>query len=153
MQRKEFLKKIPAKNASNIKVGIVLSEFNPDITESMFEGALTTLKEWEVSEKNIEVHRVYGSFDLTYACDSMIRKHNPNAIIALGCIIKGETNHDHYIASAITHGLTNLTIKHGIPISLGLLTTNNLDQARARSRGKTNHGDKAAVAALQAALL
>ncbi len=153
MQRKEFLKKAATRDASKLKVGIVLSEFNPDITESMLEGALSTLKEWKVLKKNIEIFRVYGSFDLTYASDRMIKKHKPHAVIALGCIIKGDTKHDHYIASAITHGLTNLTVEHGLPISLGLLTTNNLAQARKRSRGKTNHGDKAAVAALQAALL
>jgi len=153
MQRKEFLKKIPTKDASHIKVGIVLSEFNPDITESMLEGALSTLAEWKVLKENIEIYRVYGSFDITYACDYMIKKHKPNAVIALGCIIKGDTDHDRYIASAITHGITDLTIKYSVPISLGILTTNNLEQARVRSKGETNHGDKAAVAALQAALL
>ncbi|MCB9814977.1 6,7-dimethyl-8-ribityllumazine synthase [Candidatus Nomurabacteria bacterium] len=153
MLRKEFLKKIPTKDASALKVGIVLSEFNADITESMFEGAIKTLKEWKVEEENIEVYRVYGAFDLAYACDLMIKKYNPQAVIALGCIIKGDTDHDSYIASAVTRGIIDLTIKHSTPISLGILTTNNLEQAQVRSSGDTNHGDKAAVAALQAALL
>ena len=153
MQRKEFLKAKPTRDASRLTVGIVLAEFNPDITESMLEGARKALHEWKVSPKNIKIFRVYGSFDLTYACDRMIKSHKPHAVIALGCIIKGETDHDRYIASAVTHGLTDLAIKHGIPVSLGILTTNNLAQARTRSRGKTNHGEKAAVAALQAALL
>lgn len=96
---------------------------------------------------------MYGSFDLTYAADLMIRKAKPHAVIALGCIIKGETDHDRHIASAVMHGLTDLTIKYGIPVSLGVVTTNNLAQARARSRGETNHGAKAAEAALEAALL
>lgn len=153
MQRKEFFKKAPVRVASRLTVGIVVAEFNPDITENLLEGALATLREWKVSSKNIKIYRVYGSFDLTYACDRMIKTYKPHTVIALGCIIKGETDHDRYIASAVTHGLTDLVIKHGIPVSLGILTTNNLAQARVRSRGKTNHGEKAAVAALQAALL
>jgi len=82
-----------------------------------------------------------------------IEKYKPDAVVALGCIVKGETDHDKYIASAVFKGLTDVTIQYGAPVSLGILTTNNLAQARARSRGKTNHGEKAAVAALQAALL
>lgn len=153
MQRKEFLKTVTPRDASKLKIGIVVAEFNPDITGSLFEGALKALKEWGVKERNINIFRVYGSFDLTYGCDLMFRKHKPDAVVALGCIIKGETNHDHYIASALSHGLTGLAIKYGKPVSFGVITTNNLAQAKARSRGKTNHGEKAAVAALQAALL
>ena len=153
MQRKEFLKKVAPRDASKLKVGIVVADFNPDITGSMFEGALKVLKEWGVKERNINIFRVYGSFDLTYGCDLMLRKYKPDAVVALGCIVKGETDHDKHIASAVFQGLTALTIKYGKPVSLGILTTNNLAQARARSRGKTNHGEKAAVAALQAALL
>jgi 6,7-dimethyl-8-ribityllumazine synthase len=153
MQRKELGKKVSIQDASRLTVGIVLAEFNPDITESLLEGALATLHAWKVSPKNIKIFRVYGSFDLPHAVGHMLKKHKPNAVIALGCIIKGETDHDRYIASAVTHGLTDLTIKYGTPVSLGILTTNNLAQARVRSRGKTNHGEKAAVAALQSAFL
>lgn len=153
MQRKEFLKKAPVQNASKLKIGIVVADFNPDITGGMLDGALHALSEWKVREPNISVYHVYGSFDLTYACDRMLRKFKPDAVIAIGCIIKGETDHDKYIAEAVFHGLTDLTIKYGTPVSLGILTTNNLAQARVRSRGKTNHGEKAAIAALQAALL
>ena len=153
MQRKEFLKKTVPRDASKLKVGIVVADFNPDITGSMFEGALKVLKEWGVKERNISTFRVYGSFDLTYGCDLMMRKFKPDAVVALCCIVKGETDHDHYIASALSHGLTGLAIKYGKPVSFGVITTNNLAQARARSRGKTNHGEKAAVAALEAALI
>ena len=153
MQRKEFLKKTDPRNASKLKIGIVVARFNPDITESMLAGAREVLAEWGVQDRNIKVFHVYGSFDLTYAAGLIIKKQKPHAVIALGCIIKGETDHDHHIASAVMHGLTDLTIKHGIPVSLGVLTTNNLAQAQERSRGKTNHGAKAAEAALDAALL
>lgn len=153
MQRQEFTKKETVQDASKLVVGIALAEFNPDITEGLLEGARQALSAWGVKEKNITVHRVYGSFDLTHACDLLLRRKKTDAVIALGCIIKGETDHDKHIASAVFHGLTDLTIKYGKPVSLGILTTNDLAQAKARSRGKTNHGEKAAVAAMRAALL
>ena len=153
MQRKEFLKKATIQNASKLKIGIAVADFNPDITGSMLDGALVVLKEWGVKQKNITVLHVYGSFDLTYASDLLLRSAKPDAVITIGCIVKGETDHDKHIASAVFNGLTSLTIKYGKPISLGILTTNNLAQARVRSRGKTNHGAKAAVAAMRAALL
>ncbi|HVU75293.1 MAG TPA: 6,7-dimethyl-8-ribityllumazine synthase [Candidatus Paceibacterota bacterium] len=153
MQRKEFLKKEDAQDASKLVVGIAVADFNPDITGGLLEGAMAALKEWGVKEKNISIRRVYGSFDLTYACDLLLRRKKMDAVVALGCIIKGETDHDKHIASAVFNGLTALTIAHGKPVSLGILTTNDLAQAKARSRGKTNHGEKAAVAALRAALL
>jgi len=153
MQRKEFLNEPSAQDASKLKIGIAVARFNPDITESMLLGAREVLLRWGVKEKNLHVVHVYGSFDLPYACDLLVRKHKPSAVIAIGCIVKGETDHDKHIASAAMHGLTTVSLKYGIPVSLGVLTTNNLAQARARSRGKTNHGEKAAVAAMQAALL
>lgn len=153
MQRKEFLKKAATQDASKLTIGIAVADFNPDITGSMLEGALAILKAWGVREKNITVRHVYGSFDLAYATDLLLRAHKPHAVVAIGCIIKGETDHDTHIASAVFNGLTNLAIKYGKPVSLGILTTNNLKQARARSRGTTNHGEKAAVAAMRAALL
>jgi 6,7-dimethyl-8-ribityllumazine synthase len=153
MQRKEFAKKEERQDASKLKIGIAVADFNPDITGEMLEGALKVLAEWGVKEKNIAVRHVYGSFDLTYAADLLLRTQKPHAVVSIGCIVKGETDHDTHIASAVFHGLTNLTIKYGRPISLGILTTNNLTQAKARSRGKTNHGTKAAIAAMRAALL
>jgi 6,7-dimethyl-8-ribityllumazine synthase len=153
MQRKEFTKKAKARDASKLTVGIAVADFNADITGSMLEGAREVLKEWGVKEKNIAVRHVYGSFDLTYACDLLLRTVRPDAVIAIGCIVKGETDHDKHIATAVFNGITTLTIKYGKPISLGVLTTNTLAQARERSRGKTNHGAKAAEAALEAALL
>jgi 6,7-dimethyl-8-ribityllumazine synthase len=153
MLRKQFLKKGPVRDASKLSIGIVVAEFNSDITEGLLAGALETLREWNVSEKKTHVYRVYGSFDLTQAAARMLRKHKPDAVIALGCIVKGETDHDKHIASAVFNGLTALASAEDRPVSLGVLTTNTLAQARVRSRGATNHGAKAAVAALQAAML
>lgn len=153
MQRTEFLKAEKAGDASKLRIGIALAEFNPDITEGLLAGAREALARWGVKERNITVKRVYGSFDLTYAADLLLRAKKTDAVIAIGCVVKGETDHDKHIASAVFNGLTNLTIKYGKPVSLGILTTNTLKQAQVRSRGKTNHGEKAAVAAMRAALL
>jgi 6,7-dimethyl-8-ribityllumazine synthase len=153
MQTNEFLKKTKPQDASKLRVSIVAAKFHSDVTDAMVEGALATLKEWKVKAKNITVRRVYGSFDLPFAAALAIKRDKPNAVIAIGCIVKGETKHDEYIANAVFKGLTDLSIWHKLPVSLGVLTVNDLDQARARSIGKTNHGEKAAIAALEAALL
>jgi 6,7-dimethyl-8-ribityllumazine synthase len=153
MQRAEFTKKARPKDASKLKVAVVAARFNEDITDSMLEGALGALKEWGVQALRTKVVRVYGSFDIPFACMDVIKKWKPDAIVALGCIIKGETDHDRYIASAVSQGIIDLTLSSGVPISFGIITTNTLKQAKARSRGKTNHGEKAAIAALEAALL
>jgi 6,7-dimethyl-8-ribityllumazine synthase len=153
MQRAEFTRKTKPKDASQLRIAIVAARFNTDITDSMIEGALAALKEWGVNASNTHVARVYGSFDLVFGCMKMIKQWKPDAVVALGCIIKGETDHDRYIASAVSQGLIDLTLSSGVPISFGVITANTLAQAKARSRGKTNHGEKAAVAALEMALL
>lgn len=154
MQRNEYARKRNARDASALRIGIVVSRFNTDITEDMLAGALQTLRAWGVRERNIEVIHVPGSFEIPFACRMLLsKKKKPDAIIALGCIIKGETDHDRYIASAVSHGIMQLTLESGIPISFGILTTNNLKQAEVRSRGKSNKGIEAAIAALESALL
>lgn len=153
MQRKELQKSVNLPGASRLKVGIVASRFNEDITGEMLKGALETLRAWNVPAKNIEILRVPGSFEIPYACLKLIRKKKFDAIVALGCIIKGETEHDRHLASGVTGGIMNLMLEHGVPISFGILTTNNLAQAKVRSRGKTNAGANAAAVALEMALL
>lgn len=153
MQTAEFLKKTKPRDASKLKVSIVAANFHSEITDSMVEGALKALKEWKVKDKNIKVRRVYGTFDLPFAAALSIKKDKPNAVIAIGCVVKGETKHDEYIAHAVAEGLTTLSIWHKMPVSFGIITVNTLEQAKQRSRGRTNHGEKAAIAALEAALL
>lgn len=133
-------------------MGIVVSSWNGDITRNLLAGAEKILHEWHVPEKNIHVLRVAGSFEIPYGCLKLIRRSKPDAIIALGCLIKGETKHDEYIASAVSHGIMRLSLDYKIPIGFGVITANNLAQAKARSRGSTNKGAEAAVAALEMAL-
>ena len=153
MQRSEYAKKRAARDASKLKVGIVVSRFNEDVTEGLLLGALEELRAWKVRARNIRVVRVPGSFEIPFGCSQIIKRWKPDAIVALGCVIKGETEHDRYIAGAVAQGITRLSLTRGVPISFGVLTTNTLKQARVRSRGATNKGPEAAAAAMEMALL
>lgn len=153
MQRKEYTKRIKPRDASRLTVGIVVSRFNADITERMLKGALEVLHLSKVREDNISIVQVPGSFEIPFGCLKLLKKKKPDAIVALGCIIRGETKHDEYLASAVSHGIIDLILHHRVPISFGVITTNNLAQAKVRSSGKTNKGGEAARAALGMALL
>lgn len=153
MQRKEYAKRAKPRDASNLKIGIVVSRFNTDITERMLKGALEVLRAWKVKERNVEVVWVPGSFEIPFGCLKLIKRKKPDAIVTVGCIVKGETDHDRYLAYAVSYGIMHLSLEHNVPISFGVITTNNLAQARARSSGKTNKGSEAAIAALDMALL
>jgi 6,7-dimethyl-8-ribityllumazine synthase len=153
MQRKDVTKKKDAKDGSKLKIGVVVSTYYDDITGRMLAGALQTLKEWNVAEKNVSVVRVSGSFEITYGCLSLLKRKKYDAIITIGCIIKGETKHDEYIAHAVAQGIVQMMVAYKTPISFGVLTTNDLPQAITRSTGKDNKGTEAALAALEAALL
>jgi 6,7-dimethyl-8-ribityllumazine synthase len=154
MQRGEYRKEREKGDGSTFRVAVVVSRFNEDITERMLEGALATLRAWRVPGRSIEIVRVPGSFEIPFACRLLLaRKKKPNVIVALGCIIKGETEHDRYIASAVSQGITSLIVEYGVPISFGVITTNNLKQAVARSTGTANKGIESAQAGLEMALL
>ena len=152
MQRGHYTKKTTAGDASRLKVGIAVSEFNSDVTGSMLTAALETLREWKVPTRNISVVHVPGSFELPLACAHLIDK-KVDVVVALGCVIKGKTKHDEYISHAVAHGLTSLMLNTGVPIGFGVITPNTLAQAKARSRGKANKGIEATVAALRMALV
>ncbi|MBI5457581.1 6,7-dimethyl-8-ribityllumazine synthase [Candidatus Kaiserbacteria bacterium] len=153
MQRKEYTKKRAVRDASKLRVGVVVSRFNEDITDLMLTGALETLHKWGVKEANTHIVRVPGAFEIPLACLKLIKRQKLDAVITIGCIIKGETEHDRYLATAVSGGLMRLSLDHALPISFGVITTNNLAQAKARSQGKTNKGIEAANAALDMALL
>jgi 6,7-dimethyl-8-ribityllumazine synthase len=153
MQRKEGTKKGVAKDGSKLKIGVVVSTYYDDITGRMLAGALQTLKEWNVTEKNTTIIRVAGSFEITYGVLSLLKRKKYDAIITLGCIIKGETSHDEFIAHAVAQGIVQMIVAYKTPISFGVVTTNDLPQAVVRSTGKNNKGIESALAALEAALL
>lgn len=153
MQRKNSTGPAKSKDASKIKIGIVMSEYYADvITARLLSGALQVLKKWNVSEKNIVIARVPGCFEIPYGCITLLKQKKYDTLIALGCIVKGETDHDRYIASAVSRGIMDLIVAYQVPIAFGVLTVNTLAQAKARSTGKNNKGAEAAIAALEAAL-
>lgn len=151
MLRTEF-KAREAGNGAKLRVGIIVSRFNEDITNALLAGALETLENWNVREKNITVVRVPGAFEIPLAASRLLKRKKYDALVAIGCVIKGETKHDEYISSAVAHGLTSLMTEYRIPIGFGVITPNSLEQARARATGDTNHGASAAQAALEMAV-
>jgi 6,7-dimethyl-8-ribityllumazine synthase len=139
-------KKMPS--AKDMKFGIVVSEWNEEITDALCKGAIETLLENKAKLSNIKVSYVPGSFELVLGAQLMIESENFDAIICLGCVIQGETRHFDFICDAVANGIMKLNIDFGYPFIFGLLTTNNLEQAKDRAGGK--HGNKGVEAALTA---
>lgn len=138
-------------DASNMCFGIVVSEWNAEITGALLDGAVTTLKKHGALPENIHVKSVPGSFELVYGAHQMIL-HGYDAVIVLGSVIRGETPHFDYICQGVTYGIANLNTTSEIPIVYGLLTTDNVQQARDRSGGKYgNKGSECAVVAIKMA--
>ena len=139
-------------DASNMCFSIVVAEWNPEITGALLEGAVNTLQKHGAIPENIHVKTVPGSFELIYGAHQMTLRGMYDAIIILGCVIRGETPHFDYICQGVTAGIARLNTTSEIPISYGLLTTENLQQAKDRSGGKLgNKGDECAIDAIKMA--
>jgi len=135
---------------SNNKFGIVVSEWNSEITEALFSGAVETLLQNGAKKENIIRKTVPGSYELTLGAQWLARENNIDAVICLGCVIQGETPHFDYICQAVANGITNVAIKYEKPIIFGVLTTLNIQQALDRAGGKHgNKGDEAAATAIK----
>jgi 6,7-dimethyl-8-ribityllumazine synthase len=133
-----------------MKFGIVVSEWNYDVTGALMRGAVETLKKHGVLEKDILIKHVPGSFELTLGGQFFAEYTDVDAIILLGCVIQGETRHFDFICQGVTKGATDLNIKYNLPVIFGLLTTQNQQQALDRAGGRLgNKGDEAAVTALK----
>lgn len=141
--------------AENFRVGIVVSEWNEEITENLFKGSLETLLDNGVKQENIVHWSVPGSFELIYGCKRMTESNdNLDAVIAIGSVIQGETKHFDFVCQSVSQGLKDLNIKYDIPFIFCLLTDNTKQQAIDRSGGKHgNKGAEAAVAAIKMAQL
>ncbi|MGW8314304.1 MAG: 6,7-dimethyl-8-ribityllumazine synthase [Bacteroidales bacterium] len=141
-------------DGSSMNIGIVVSEWNEEITAALLEGTKETLKKHGVPEKQIHVILVPGSFELTFGARVLAEKYALHAVICLGCVVQGETKHFDYICQSVTHGITELNLEYNIPFIFGVLTTDTLQQAQDRAGGKYgNKGDEAAVTALKMAAL
>jgi len=141
-------------NAKEMRFGIVVSDWNREVTWSLLDGAVATLKKHGASNKNIVVKHVPGSFELTLGAQFLAEYDDLDAVICLGCVIQGETPHFTYICQGVTQGITQLNMEYNIPFIFGVLTTNNQQQAVDRAGGKHgNKGDEAAVTAIKMAAL
>ncbi|ULB34453.1 MULTISPECIES: 6,7-dimethyl-8-ribityllumazine synthase [Proteiniphilum] len=132
------------------RIGIVVSDWNSSITGNLLLGAYNTLVKFGVLSDDIVIEHVPGSFELTYGAKVMIEKAKVDCVILLGCVIQGETPHFTFVCNSVTDGTTQLNLKYNVPAVFGLLTTNTLDQAKARAGGRHgNKGDEAAITALK----
>ena len=141
--------KVP--NAKEFRFGIVVSEWNENITEGLYNGALEVLKENGVTDDKIVRWDVPGSFELIYGCKKMQETYSDNmlnAIIAIGSVIEGETKHFDFVCQAVSQGIKDLNVLNDIPVIFCVLTDQNMQQAIDRSGGK--HGNKGAEAAVVA---
>lgn len=139
-------------DATNMNFGIVVSEWNPEITGALLDGAVKTLEKHGTLPENIHVKTVPGSFELVYGAHQMTLNGGYDAIIILGCVIRGETPHFDYICQGVTYGIAKLNTTSETPVIFGLLTVNDLEQAKARSGGKLgNKGDECAIDAIKMA--
>ena len=139
-------------DASGMRLALIVSEWNRQITSQLEEGAFHTLLRFGVKEEDITRVYVPGSFELIYAAKRVAESIRPDAVIGLGCVIKGETPHFEYVCSGVTQGFAKLNTKGDIPYIFGLLTTHTLQQAMERAGGKLgNKGDEAAITAIKMA--
>ncbi len=137
-------------NAKGLKFGVVVSEWNENITEGLYNGVFETLTDCGALPEDIIRWNVPGSFELIYGAKKMLKTIDLDAIIVIGCVIKGETMHFEYVCEGVTHGIKDLNVLYDTPVIFCLLTDNNIQQSIDRSGGKHgNKGIEAAVAALK----
>ena len=135
-------------NPNKLKIACVISDWHNEITEKLFNGAKNTLIKNGILEKNIAKINVPGSFELIFACKNLIDK-NFDAVIAIGCIIQGETRHFEFVSNAVVNGIKDLNVISDIPVILCVSTDGNISQSIDRSGGKYNKGEDSAIAALK----
>lgn len=141
-------------DASGMKFGVIVSRFNKFVTEKLLEGALEGLKTYGAEDKDIDVVRVPGAFEIPLLAHKMAATGKYNALMCLGAVIRGDTPHFEYIAEEVARGIGSAILQYRIPISFGVLTTNNVEQAMERAGARTeNKGFEAALVAIEMASL
>ncbi|MEN8186604.1 MAG: 6,7-dimethyl-8-ribityllumazine synthase [Bacteroidota bacterium] len=141
-------------SANEFRFGIVVSEWNPDITENLFKGAVDTLMEHGAKEENIFTLNVPGSYELIYGSKHLIKTQKLDAVIAIGNVIQGETKHFDYVCEAVSQGIKDINLQYDVPVIFCVLTDNIKQQSIDRSGGKHgNKGVECAVAAIKMAAI
>lgn len=138
-------------DASGLRIAIVVSSYHADVTGALREGAAAALR---MRGGTVAVDEsAPGAFELPMVAQAVAARGDIDAVVALGCVLTGETSHDRYISDAVAHGLMQVALRHGVPVTFGVLTCVTIEQARARAGGaKGNKGGEAMDAAIDAAL-
>jgi 6,7-dimethyl-8-ribityllumazine synthase len=137
-------------DASGLRVGIIVSEWNSRITDKMLTGACNALVQHGVLQENIPVFYVPGSFELTFGAQQVAKYGDVDAVIVIGCVIRGETPHFDYVCKGVTEGVARLNATQDIPVIFSVLTTENQQQAEDRAGGKYgNKGEEGAITAIK----
>ena len=141
-------------DTDGMRIGLVVSEWNREITEALYRGAREALLDCGLSEDRMLRLDVPGSFELTFGCKRLIEREKPDAVIAIGSVIRGETAHFDFVCNATAMGIKDLNVRMDVPVIFCVLTDDTLQQARDRSGGRHgNKGTEAAIAALRMAAL
>lgn len=141
-------------SAEGMRFAIVVSEWNTEVTEALYNGALETLLKFGVNKDDVVRRNVPGSFELTLGAQLMAERKEFDAIICIGVVIQGETKHFDFICDAVSKGITDLNLKYNLPVIFGVLTPNTMQQALDRAGGvHGNKGDEAAITAIKMATL
>ena len=139
-------------SAAGLRIGVIASRFNDEIVSGLLDGALTCLERHGAADDDITLYRVPGAFEITILAATVVGSHD--ALVALGCLIKGDTPHFDFISAQVTNDLSRVSIESHVPIAFGVITCNTLQQAIERSSpGTSNKGWEAALAAIEMANL
>ncbi|MHC4127973.1 MAG: 6,7-dimethyl-8-ribityllumazine synthase [Planctomycetota bacterium] len=142
----------PNISAAGLRIGVAVSRYHTAITDPMRDAAIRHFVEAGGARGDLRIVSAPGAFELVTACAALAARNDIDAVVAIGCVVSGETTHDQYIASAVAHGLTSVTVQTGIPVAFGVLTCQNMAQAEARAGGeKGNKGAEAMAAAIESA--
>lgn len=137
-------------SGKGLKIAIVQARFNEKITGGLLQGAVKALWASGVAEKDVAIYKVPGSFEIPLACQKIANSKKVDGIVAIGVIIKGETAHFEYVAGPAINGIMRVMLDSNLPIALGVITTSNLQQAKARAKNdKSNKGYEAAMALIE----
>ncbi len=140
------------RDGTGLRVAVAVSRFNENVTRRLLAGALAALRKCGVAEESVEVAWAPGAYDLPLTAQALARSGRYDAVVCLGCVIRGETTHDRYVAFGAATGLVQVSLEASLPVTFGVLTTQTLEQAEARSGGAHgNKGEDAALAAVEMA--
>ncbi len=147
-----YTKSKPSANAAGLRIGMAVSRYHVEITDAMRDAAVEHFQAAGGAERDLRIVPAAGAFELTAVCRALAGRPGTDAVVAIGCVVSGETTHDRYLAAAVAQGLTAITVQTGVPVAFGVLTCSSLEQARARAGGaKGNKGAEAMAAAIETA--